>query len=981
MFRPDAFMPHFFQPVERVLRIIAALALGLLGLFPTPLAARVISYAPVTGATAYPANQKRTNRHYLLVESDFSASTSGYVTGPSGRVRLYDSTGQTDPRQVFPPGGGVETIGNLAVWEGPDEIPAILVYSSANLAGENPTHIGVFHYSPDAGATWRAVPLPKGAYVSPQFYLNWWSWWGASASSLVSPVDSGGPMARSQRSQIQVGTSGVPFLVAAMDPAKQDVFVVYGIGRDGTLRTIATLQTGSGRSGIWLGSSLGHDRFVLERSTRTSSGGQQAELLQVDLAGIVTTIGTFPYDRSVLDAWIAPSGDVYLNFAFQAFGTSPARHALAIARSGQLTEILSAPVIQSSPIPSVFGVPTADFTGAWIVRRQPGEPTSLFRHTPGDAPVEQWHDDTAPEVEAIHAGASGQRLLVEVNRPRSQPDQRIFRDPALAIWEVDQPAPRSYDELFLREETNRSFVHLDVDAAAQGAPFVFDSGSPSPVYMGGGPSGGAGGGGDVTQEWGVVRASLRQTLVVPAVARSHGMNGSFWKTDLVIRNPSSEPVSVFYYLAQNGAPGPGAGPGPPLVTINLLPNEIRVVPDLVKSLFGFESASGALFLSPLGSASVEATTRTYTTSSEGSVGMGVGAVDLYTAVGPGFPVTFSAALQGNGFHTNVVATDTSGRSAAVQLTVASPDSAPSAIRSFSTPAGGPLQVNGLASWLDVPWSLTSGLRLETTSGSAIPFVVVVDDRTNDPTYFPPDLSISSVRTIPAIVHADGVGGAVYRSDLFLFNPASAARTVTLGAKLWNESGHGTEAVVTLSLLAGESRRIVDPLPTIFGKTGVARLRVQSSGTSSLDGVHVTSRTYSIDSSGGTRGLLIPPLNSFQSAGPGDTLEILGPVGSPAFRTNLSLVELSFPPDTPSNVNVQIEILNEKGAQIDAFTAMVPVAGGLQLNDLFRSRGLGDGPTAALIRVSPAGGMVGAYATTIDNGTTDSTYFAANLGAK
>src|SRR5660398_136195 len=84
---------------------------------------------------------------------------------------------------------------------------------------------------------------------------------------------------------------------------------------------------------------------------------------------------------------------------------------------------------------------------------------------------------------------------------------------------------------------------------------------------------------------------------------------------------------------------------------------------------------------------------------------------------------------------------------------------------------------------------------------------------------------------------------------------------------------------------------------------------------------------------------------------------------------------------PASVNVRIEILNEKGAQIDAFTAVVPMAGGMQLNDLFRSRGLGDGPTAALIRVSPAGGMVGAYATTIDNGTTDSTYFAANLGAK
>jgi hypothetical protein len=60
---------------------------------------------------------------------------------------------------------------------------------------------------------------------------------------------------------------------------------------------------------------------------------------------------------------------------------------------------------------------------------------------------------------------------------------------------------------------------------------------------------------------------------------------------------------------------------------------------------------------------------------------------------------------------------------------------------------------------------------------------------------------------------------------------------------------------------------------------------------------------------------------------------------------------------------------------------VPSAGGVQINDIFHARGLGDGPRAALIRVSPISGLIGAYATMNDNGTNDPTYLAANLAAQ
>ena len=94
---------------------------------------------------------------------------------------------------------------------------------------------------------------------------------------------------------------------------------------------------------------------------------------------------------------------------------------------------------------------------------------------------------------------------------------------------------------------------------------------------------------------------------------------------------------------------------------------------------------------------------------------------------------------------------------------------------------------------------------------------------------------------------------------------------------------------------------------------------------------------------------------------------------------IGLVELTAFPNN-ATVQTRIEIVGNDGATIDSFTVSVPVAGGMQLNDIFRSRGLSY-HGAALIRVTPQSGVVGAYAAHIDNRTNDASYLAANLAAK
>jgi hypothetical protein len=565
---------------------------------------------------------------------------------------------------------------------------------------------------------------------------------------------------------------------------------------------------------------------------------------------------------------------------------------------------------------------------------------------------------------------------VQVHRPRPQVDQRIFKDPALAIWEVGSPAPASYDELFLQETVNKGFVHLDVDAAATGAPFLFTSGASYSAIFPPGPSGG-GGGGDVIQEWGVVRGSLRQRLVIPAAAHAAGMFGATWRTDLVLRNPDAEAVRVTVGFLPNA----DAAAAAPDATVVLPASSVLTVPDVLSTLFRLPGGAGALLLSPEGARSIEATSRTYTaTPAGGSYGMSVAAVDVFAALGANFPVSFAAGLLGEGFRTNLVMTDVSGRGANAGLLVSGDSGAPAPLAgAIAAAAASQSQLSDLASALGAPAWRTGSLLYTPRGGESVAGLIAIDNVTNDPTWFPPDVPSTVVRTIPAVVHADGANGAKFRTDLYLYNPSERTQSVTLAVKPWNENT--AERLLTLPLLPRESRTIRDVLFAAFGIPGVARLRFQTLG--SLDesgGVRLTSRTYTLTPTGGTYGLLLPALNAFQSAGGGEALEILLPAGGAGFRTNVALVELSAAPGV-GTVTVKLEIFDEAGVRRDVFETAVPVAGGIQIDDLFRGRGLGDGPRSGVLRVSPAGGLVAAYASVIDNVTNDPLYAPPILAAK
>ncbi len=897
-----------------------------------PLFARVISYAPYTNRVAIPAVQERTTRHFVLIES---SSEEFWMDRPT-EIVLYDSTGVDEPRVIL----AAQTVKfeHVALRERPDGTPVILA-------------LGRDVVSPNYWARPPVVIIKEGDGP-------WRDVMGIGAFNFLAVLDTdtGGPFTHGLYAPIQIGNDAWPFIVSFGNNG------VYAINTAGASK--ALYKAPDARA---VGRNAAGDRFLIYAGGEiwiTGLDGPATKVATVDMAGLYA-------------GWITSGDAVYLQM-LRAEGRF-----LFTATGGTLSFVAgpygSVPPAIGSPqrwleTMRFFAVPTNDYEGAWIIQRETGKPTNLSRHTPAGGLATAWSDITGPQVEALIPGASGQAVLVQVHRERSGAElNRPFIDPALAVWRVGQLEPRSYDELYLNENWNKGFVHVDVEELESGKPFVFNSGfepREPPISRVSPP---IAGGGDVIQEWGVVRGSMKQRLVLPGVARLNGAFASFWMTDLTVYNPLDVPQLVEVRFVPMGARSTGAAV---TTTINLAAFEVRAIPDALHALFGLEAGGGTLHLLP--EVGINATARTYSRKENGGTfGFGMQAIDFFNAAGPRFPLSFAGAFPGEHFRTNLLLTDTSGRGARAKVNttgvtgIAGPNDV-----NVVTPSEGTVQLNGVAAAAGILASAGGGLTVETTSGTSIATVVAIDNRTNDATYFPPDLPASVARAIPVIGHLDGANGSKFRSDVYLYNPGSTSRTVTIVAKKWDSN---EQKAINFTVLPRENRVIPDALKTLFGMEGLARLSYSTNDWEPGEGVRLTSRTYTVEASGATYGCLVPPLNSFQIGMSGDTLEILGASAGPGFRTNIGLVDLSDA--TQENPVVRVLIVDDQGRRVDVFQVQIPARGGMQINDVFGARGLTPPPASLVVVEIVQGQQIGAYVTLTDNITNDSTYLGAHLGAR
>jgi hypothetical protein len=916
----------------------------------SPAMARVISYAPYTNRIAETAFHDRASRFFILLEA--GAESSPWE--PAVRqVVLYDTAqGGEEPRVIFPQNGSFAQILGAALFEGPGRgtpgpAPAPVIFVSTFADGIRS------YVSSDGGSTWREVEKLRNLSV------------GFSAYNL----DFGGPWVGGLSAQIQIGNSQWPFVVATNAG-------VWAVAENGNAKVIDP----EGRAVI--GRDATGTRFLTQHTVLDNVRMRYNYTTRVAdvTTGQYTTIGTEWTGNAEYVGWIAPDGSAFIlttrtngRFLYRVRNDVPSF--IAGRRGSPESGLKSDPPGPPSDPNEFIAIPTHDYNGAWMIQRGAGAPTTLLHHTLQQGTREMWSDITAPEVEALIAGKSGETVLIQVHRDRSDAQQIVFIDPALAVWRVGQPAPREYDELYLNEEFNKGFVHVDVDTVGAGAPFVFSSGTRQLIDEG--PISPAPGGGDVIQEWGVVGASLKQKLILPGVARLQGAFESQWRTDVTFYNPYDEPQQVEVRFVSLGEVTTSVVR---TVTLTLKAQEVRLVADALHALFAIESGGGAMHFLPAKSISV--TGRTYSRKGEGTFGFSMLAIDAWNAAGPRFPLSFAGAFPGEHFRTNMLITDTSGRGITANINAYGVAGRIGSSNEpvLTAPPNGVMQYNNVGGSLGLLNRDAGGMVVQPLTGTGIAMVAAIDNRTNDPTYFPPDLSVRGViRTIPAIGHLPGANGSQFRSDVYLYNPSSQAHMVTLEAKKWD----GPDRVLRqFTLLPQEARVIPDVLKSLFGMEGMARLRYWTNDQTN-DGVRATSRTYTVEASGATYGSLVPPLNNFQVAAPGDTLEILGAASGAGFRTNIGLVELgaaggmAIPPPT----NVRIRIIDDQHRQLDSFTMTLQNGSGVQINDVFGARLIAPPAAARIVVEVLDGGLIGAYGSLTDNVTNDTTYCAAQLGAQ
>lgn len=113
------------------------------------------------------------------------------------------------------------------------------------------------------------------------------------------------------------------------------------------------------------------------------------------------------------------------------------------------------------------------------------------------------------------------------------------------------------------------------------------------------------------------------SLVIPAAGTGPGANGSLWKSEVTIANLSQHPVDVtFNFHDANGIAEQH------LVT--LAGHQTINEDDVIHSLFGRTSATGAIELVADETSKIAATSRTYNESSAGRFGQDIPAVDAAT---------------------------------------------------------------------------------------------------------------------------------------------------------------------------------------------------------------------------------------------------------------------------------------------------------------------------------------------------------------
>ncbi len=228
-------------------------------------------------------------------------------------------------------------------------------------------------------------------------------------------------------------------------------------------------------------------------------------------------------------------------------------------------------------------------------------------------------------------------------------------------------------------------------------------------------------------------------LVIPAAIRGQGANQSRWQMDLILLNTGSQTASVAVYWLPRETDNSSATP----VNLSIPAGQSITYDDVVKSLLGLESATGAIRI--VSNVAVAANSRVYNIKSGAAVGQGFEALGPDALVSEGGSTTIPGLRQDSANRANLFAT-------------AGPDGAGFMITILS-PAGAVLgtKIYNISAWSAFYAPVTDIVggspgdvqaRISVTSGSAWFAGARVENASGDPftlaAVFPPPFAVTAL---------------------------------------------------------------------------------------------------------------------------------------------------------------------------------------------------------------------------------------------
>jgi Peptide-N-glycosidase F, C terminal len=492
--------------------------------------------------------------------------------------------------------------------------------------------------------------------------------------------------------------------------------------------------------------------------------------------------------------------------------------------------------------------------------------------------------------------------------------------------------------------------------------------------------------------------SYRQ--IIPAVAHTEGVAGSFWRTSLVIFNPSDREAFVSLNVFPSGFEAGGIIHG---IELSLEPMQTRTMWDLRGLIPGFTDGTGYLEIEARDidgqPVPIVVDSRTWT-GEQGSYGQGIPAVawsqDGVLAEQERRVLDLESS---DDYRTNLGIVNLTGsleQSFLVKILDAGGAEVGSVYHRLGPHAH--IQRNDILRELGLEGSgytaVVRRTRAETMGGGTAPeppdFVVYgskVDQRSNDPTYLASrtettQSGLPKHRLVPAAARIDGADGSSWQTDVTIHSAGDAgitAMVVELIPTGGDGIGSGSPERYVTTIGGGQTKALNDIIGSRFDDHEVAALVVQGLvGGGGNPDLRVSSRTWTPTGSGdATMGQGIPGIPRRSVA---DPVVIPGFEESNEFRTNLGLVN----PSQNMRETLNITFYDAAGAVSGETDVILEPWSHIQLDSVLGDIGLQGPGFSALVTMTGAENLMlrpseswepvfMAYGSRIDRMTNDPTF--------